>query len=86
MTDLFGSLAHQHEALSVGDDLRSIEGLFEVINEHLLITTEGLLGRSRNDLAGTDTLLLDGRETTSEDGFTNESDLEICVKPRGSGG
>lgn len=73
-TDLLGGLTHKHEALSVGDDLGSVESLLEVIDELLLVALEWLALRTSNDAAGTDTLFLDGRQATREDGLTDESD------------
>ena len=59
IADLLGSLTHEHEALSVGDDLGRIQSLLKVINELLLVTLELLLLRARDGLSGTGTLLLD---------------------------
>lgn len=73
-TDVTSSLTHEHEALGVGDDLGGIKSLLEVIDELLLVTTEWLLLRTGDDLGSTDTLLLDRRQATGEDGFTDEGD------------
>lgn len=71
---LSGSLPHQHEALSVRDDLGGVQRLFEVIDEQLLVATERLLLRAGDDFAGTDTLLLDRRQATREHSLANEGD------------
>ena len=83
-TDLLGGLTHEHEALGVGDDLGSVEGLLEVIDELLLVTLEGLLLWSSDDLARPCTLGLDGRQAASEDGLTNERDCDIAISDRQS--
>jgi hypothetical protein len=57
--ELLGSLTHEHEALSIRDDLAGIEGLLQVIDKLLLVTTECLLLWSDNNLAGSGTLGLD---------------------------
>ena len=71
---LLRGLTHQHEALSVRDDLRRVESLLEVIDELLLVALELLLLRAADDLARTDTFLLDRRQATSKDGLTDEGD------------
>lgn len=65
-------MTHEHEALSVRDDLGGVESLLEVINELLLVATEWFPLRAGDDFAGTGTLLLDGRQATGEDGLTDE--------------
>lgn len=45
---LLGSLAHEHKALGVGNDLGSIEGLGNIVDELLLIASELCVG-SRKD-------------------------------------
>ena len=50
---LFGSLAHKHEALCIRDDLGSIESLLQVVDKLLLVATEYLLLRASNDPVGT---------------------------------
>jgi hypothetical protein len=47
--------------------------LLKVVNESLLVTFK-LGGRAAKNAAGTDTLVLDGRKATREDGFTDKSD------------
>lgn len=71
-TNLLGSLTHEHEALGVGDDLGRVESLLEVVDELLLVALERLLLRTSNDLARTDTLLLEARQATSEDSLADE--------------
>lgn len=73
-TDVTSSLTHEHEALGVGDDLGGVKSLLEVIDELLLVTTEWLLLRTGDNLGGTDTLVLDGRQATGENGLTDEGD------------
>lgn len=71
--------AHEHEALSVGDDLRSIQGLLQVIDKGLLITIE--LGRGAGQKAGSaHTLRLDGAEAAGKDSLTNEGDRKAQVE------
>jgi len=72
--DFLGGLPHEHEALSVRDDLGRIEGLFEVIDELLLVTLEWLPLRTVDHFASTFTLSFDRREATGEDGFADECD------------
>lgn len=79
ITNLLGSLPHEHEALSVGDDLGGIQGLLEVVDELLLVTTERLLLRSGNDFACTGTLFLDSRQATCEHSLTNQGDYLISL-------
>lgn len=71
---LLGSFTHEHEALSVGDYLRRVEGLLQVIDELLLVALEGLLLRARDDFASARALGLDGGQATSKDGLTDERD------------
>ena len=73
-THIFRGLAHEHESLSVGDDLGGIEGLFKVIYELFLVTVEGLFLRTRDDFAGADTLLFEGRQTPSENSLSDQGD------------
>jgi hypothetical protein len=72
--EVLSSLTHEHEALGVRHDLGSVECLLEIIDELLFVTLERLLGRASDDLTCTNTLLLDGRQATSEHGLTNERD------------
>ena len=64
--------------MSVRDDLGSIECLLEVINELLLVALERFLLGTRDDLACTDTLFLDGRQASGKDGLTDKGDWGIC--------
>ena len=73
-TLLFGGLAHKHEALCIRDDLGSIEGLLQVIDKLLLVATEYLLLGASNNLAGTDTLTLQGGQRAGEDGLADKCD------------
>jgi hypothetical protein len=73
-THIFGGLAHEHESLSVGNDLGRVESLFEVIDELLLVAVEDLLLRTRDNFAGADALLLERRQTPSEDGLSDQGD------------
>lgn len=72
-------LLDEHEALGVGDDLGGIQGLLEVLDESLLVTIE-LGGRALEEAAGTDTLVLDSRQATREDGLTDQGDGHAKVK------
>lgn len=69
----------KHETLGVGDDLGSVQSLFKVVNESLLVTFKLGSGATEN-VAGTDTLVLDGREATREDSFTDEGDRHAEVE------
>jgi hypothetical protein len=73
-TQLFGGLAHKHEALCVRDDLGSIESLLQVIDKLLLVATEYLLLRASNNPAGTGTLPLQGGQRAGKDGLADECD------------
>ena len=73
-THLLGGLAHEHESLSVGDDFGSVESLFKVIDKLFLIAVECLFLRARDDFASTDTLLLEGRQTSGEDSLSDQRD------------
>jgi hypothetical protein len=81
---LLGSLAHEHEALSVRDDLGGVEGLLEVVDELLLVAGEGVDLGTADDLGGADTLLLDGGEAAGEDSLTDEGDGHAEVEGVGS--
>jgi hypothetical protein len=79
--DIYGNLLEQtkthvldqHETLSVRDDLRGVQGLFEVVDEGLLVTLK-LGGRTSKDLAGADALVLDRTEAAREDSLADKSD------------
>lgn len=74
ITNLLCGLPHEHESLSVWDDLGSIQSLLEVIDELLLVATERLPLRTGDDLGRTNTLSLERGQATSEDSFADESD------------
>lgn len=75
-----GGLSHEHESLSVRDDLGSVKSLFEVIDELLLVALEGFSSWGGNDLGSSDSLLLEGRETSGKDGLTDEGDGHTLVE------
>ena len=51
-----------------------------ILDELLLVTLEWLTGRSLDDLGSSDSLLLDGRETSGKDGFTDKGDGHTHVE------
>ena len=55
---LLGSFTHEHEALRVRHDLGGVEGLLKVVDELLLVALERLLLGTGDDLARTNTFLL----------------------------
>ena len=63
---------HEHEALSVGDDLGGVTGLLKVGDELLLVTGE-VRGGALELLAGAGTLSLEGRKAAGEYGLADES-------------
>jgi hypothetical protein len=66
-------LLHQHEALSVRDDLGGIESLLKVIEELLLVTLELGGAALEAELGGSGgTLILDGGQAASQDSLSNE--------------
>ena len=71
---LFGGLAHKHEALCIRDDLRSIESLLQIVNKLLLVATEYLLVGASDNPAGTGALGLEGRQGAGKDGLANKGD------------
>ena len=71
---LLGSLAHEHEALGVRDNLGGVESLLEVSNELFLVALEGLDLRATENLGGTGSLALERREATGKDGLTDKGD------------
>ena len=73
-TQLFGGLAHKHEALCIRNDLGSIESLLQVVNELLLVAAKYLLLRASNNLAGTAPLCLQGGQRASKDGLADKRD------------
>jgi len=76
---LLSGLLDEHEALSVGDDLRGVEGLFQVIDESLLVTFE-LGSGATEDGASTGTVVLESTQAAGEDSLANESDGHAKVK------
>ena len=59
--------------------------MLEVVDELLLVTGEGLDLRSTEDLGSTNSLVLDGRETSSKDGFSDQSDGHSEIESIDSG-
>lgn len=51
-----------------------------LLDELLLVALEGLSGWGLDDLASPDSLLLEGREASGKDGFTDEGDGHTHVK------
>lgn len=78
-TVLLGSLAHEHEALGVRDDLGGIEGLGDIVDELLLVASVLGVG-SLEDLGGADTLILDSGQAAGEDGLTDQGDGHAVVQ------
>jgi hypothetical protein len=60
--------------LRIGDDLGGIEGLFEVIDELLLVAVENLFLRAGYDFASTNTLLLEGGQAPGENSLSDQGD------------
>lgn len=60
--------------MSVGDDLGRVESLFEIIDELLLVAVEDLFLRTRDNFAGANALLLEGRQTPGENGLPDQGD------------
>ena len=77
---LLGGLSHEDESLGVRDELGCVEGLLEIVDEHLLVTRELLLLGTRDGLAGADTLVLDGRQASCEDSLTDQGDGGTSVQ------
>lgn len=75
-----GSFTHEHEALGVRDDLGGVKSLLKVVNELLLVTLECLLGGTGDDLGGPDSLVLNGREASGEDGLTDKGNGHTVVE------
>jgi len=59
--------------------------LFEVVDELLLVTSEGLDLRSTDNLGSANTFGLDSRKASSKDGFTDESNGHSEVEGVDSG-
>jgi hypothetical protein len=70
---------HEHEALSVGDNLGGVEGLLKVVDESLLVTLE-LGGRATENGASAATLILKGTEAAGEDSLSDQGDGHAEVK------
>ena len=64
---------------------RAVPYLANVLDELLLVAGERGIGRSLQELARANTLLLDGRQATSEHGLANECHRHAKVQ-RGDGG
>ena len=71
---LLGRLAHEHEALGVGDDLGCVEGLLEVVDELLLVALERLERRATEDLGRRHALVAQGGQAAREDGLADQGD------------
>lgn len=67
------NLLHEHESLSVRDDLRCVQSLLEILEELLPVTLELVASADElEDLGGAGTLALDGGETAGEHGFGDQ--------------
>lgn len=75
-----GGLSDEHEALGVRDDLGGVKGLLELVDELLLVTSEldGL--GARQNLGGSDTLLLEGRQASRKDGLADQGNGHTEIK------
>lgn len=71
---LLSSFTHEHESLRVRDDLGGVEGLFEVIDELLLVSLEWGDLRATKDFGGSDTLSLQAGQASSEYSLSNQGD------------
>lgn len=76
---LAGSLLDEHEALGIGDDLRGIQGLLQIIDESLLVTGELRSGATEKG-AGAGTLVLESTQATREDSLADQGDGHAKVK------
>lgn len=72
--NFFRSFPHKHKALSVRDDLRGIQRLFQVVDELLLALTAWFLRRSFEDSTCSNTLILHGRQATCKDSLADQGD------------
>lgn len=79
---LLGSyLLHEHETLSIRDNLGGVESLLEIIEELLLVALK--LGAATNKLklcGGDSTLALDGRQASGQDSLGDQGDWHTQVK------
>src|SRR4051812_22361512 len=74
-------LLHQHEALSIRDDLGGIEGLLEVVKELVLVALEGVGAANKLELGRClDTLVLDARQAAGQHSLGDEGDGHAQVK------
>lgn len=74
-------ILHQHETLSVGDDLGGVQSLLEVLKELLLVTLElANAATVLQDAGGLGTLLLEGRQAASQDGLGDQGNGLAEVK------
>lgn len=76
---LLSGLLDEHEALGVGDDLRGVEGLLQVIDESLLVTFK-LGSGATQDGAGPGTVVLESTQAAGKDSLANEGDRHAEVK------
>ncbi|EEQ40117.1 hypothetical protein CLUG_04245 [Clavispora lusitaniae ATCC 42720] len=81
-TVLLSSLSDQHETLSVGDNLRSVQSLFQVVNKLSLVLDRGLTFNrwAGQHGRGLHSLILDSRQTSGENGLTNQSNWHTQVQ------
>lgn len=78
-------LSDEHEALGVRNDLGGVKGLLKLVNELLLVAGElDGLGAAEN-LGGSLSLLLEGREASGKDSLTNQSNGHTEIKSVDSG-
>lgn len=69
---LLTSLTDEHETLSVGDNLGGVESLLKLVDKLLLVASERER-RARKNLGSSNTLILNGRESSGENSLTNKS-------------
>lgn len=69
-------LLHQHEALSVGNNLGGVESLLKVVEELLLVALKlaAVAGNILELGRGNSTLLLDAGQAAGQDSLSNEGD------------
>ena len=78
-TVLLTGLTDKHKALGVRDNLGGIKGLLEVVDKLLLVAVK-LGAGATEDLRGSNTLVLNGRESSRKDSLTNEGHRGSKVK------